>query len=167
MGLFGKKEIESIECPHVKGLPSVNAGRLCKIFIDGDSLKVSIADGGVVKIKWGKTFTIPIKNVISFDVVSQKEIAQKSKSVIGRGIAGGLIFGPVGAIIGGMSGIGAKEQKNTQYFVNIAFYDSNDQMHVIIFKDITALRSMNFAEKFTKQYLDKNLDTNDAGEIVL
>ena len=36
---------------------------------------------------------------------------QQEKSVIGRAIAGGLLAGPVGAIVGGMSGIGAKEVK--------------------------------------------------------
>ncbi len=35
---------------------------------------------------------------------------EKDKSVIGRAIVGGLLLGPVGAIVGGMSGIGTKKE---------------------------------------------------------
>lgn len=52
----------------------------------------------------GNTFQINLKNVELL-----KEITEKDKSVIGRAVVGGLIFGAVGAIVGGMSGIGKKE----------------------------------------------------------
>jgi hypothetical protein len=40
-----------------------------------------------------------------------QDYTQKDKSVIGRAIIGGLLLGPLGAVVGGMSGIGAKEVK--------------------------------------------------------
>lgn len=39
------------------------------------------------------------------------EVIEKDKSVILRAVAGGVLLGPVGAVVGGMSGIGTK--KNT------------------------------------------------------
>jgi len=39
---------------------------------------------------------------------AEYEQITKDKSVIGRAIVGGLLLGPVGAIVGGMSGIGTK-----------------------------------------------------------
>lgn len=41
---------------------------------------------------------------------AEYETIEKDKSVIGRAIVGGLLLGPVGAIVGGMSGIGTKKE---------------------------------------------------------
>ena len=41
---------------------------------------------------------------------AEYETIEKDKSVIGRAVVGGLLLGPVGAIVGGMSGIGAKKE---------------------------------------------------------
>jgi len=42
----------------------------------------------------------------------------KDKSSIGRAVIGGVIFGPVGAIVGGISGVGAKQAKTTYLIIN-------------------------------------------------
>ena len=41
---------------------------------------------------------------------AEYETIEKDKSVIGRAVVGGLLLGPVGAIVGGMSGIGTKKE---------------------------------------------------------
>ncbi len=67
----------------------------------------------------------PIHNaqIISLRKTTQEELTKMDKSVIGRAVVGGLILGPLGAIVGGMSGIGSKEKFiNKQYFV-INFWD--------------------------------------------
>ena len=49
-------------------------------------------------------------NILSVNLEGQNQLfEQKNKSVIGRAIVGGLILGPVGAIVGGMTGIGQKQ----------------------------------------------------------
>ena len=49
-------------------------------------------------------------NILSVNLEGQNQLLeQKNKSVIGRAIVGGLILGPVGAIVGGMTGIGQKQ----------------------------------------------------------
>ena len=49
-------------------------------------------------------------DILSVNLEGQNQLfEQKNKSVIGRAIAGGLILGPVGAIVGGMTGIGQKQ----------------------------------------------------------
>lgn len=40
---------------------------------------------------------------------ADKVIENKEKSVVGRALAGGLLFGPVGAIVGGMTGMKDKK----------------------------------------------------------
>ncbi len=67
----------------------------------------------------------PIHNaqIISLRKTTQEELTKMDKSVIGRAVVGGLILGPLGALVGGMSGIGSKEKFiNKQYFV-INFWD--------------------------------------------
>lgn len=55
------------------------------------------------------------------NIYTEEEILEKSKSVVGRAAAGSILFGPLGAIIGGMSGIGNTTQKKTNYFYTIIF----------------------------------------------
>jgi len=37
-------------------------------------------------------------------------VKEEDKSVVGRAVVGGLLFGPLGAVVGGMSGVGKKEK---------------------------------------------------------
>lgn len=55
-----------------------------------------------------KNFKFEIQQAYS---PAEYESITKDKSVIGRAIVGGLLLGPVGAIVGGMSGIGTKTSK--------------------------------------------------------
>lgn len=52
------------------------------------------------------------------EVISSTEIEEKNKSVAGRAIVGGLLLGPLGAIVGGIDGTGKKVKKELKvYFV--------------------------------------------------
>ena len=75
-----------------------------------------------------KTFNINFDNIK--DVELLKEIKHKNKSVVGRAVVGGLLLGPVGAVVGGMSGLGQKEEKD--YYLKIS--TSN---HELIFKALS------------------------------
>lgn len=74
--------------------------------------KIKIEDNEVWLEVDGKSFCIKLKNVELL-----KEAREEEKSVIGHAIAGGIVLGPIGAIIGGMSGIGKKEIKD--YYLKI------------------------------------------------
>lgn len=60
--------------------------------------------------------------LISVTFADQSELLRQNKSVIGRAIVGNILMGPMGAIIGGMSGIGTKSAKNNSYLV-INYWD--------------------------------------------
>lgn len=62
-------------------------------------------------------FPIHRSQIISMKKTSQEEIAKTSKKVIGRAVVGGLILGPIGAVVGGMSGMGHQKIVNKHYLV--------------------------------------------------
>lgn len=43
--------------------------------------------------------------------ISHKQLGTEDKSVIGRAVVGGLLLGPLGAVVGGISGVGSKTKR--------------------------------------------------------
>lgn len=75
--------------------------------------KIRIDNGDVLLDIDKKTYSVKLKNVELL-----QEITETDKSVIKRALVGGILLGPVGAIVGGMSGIGTK--KNKAYYLKIS-----------------------------------------------
>jgi hypothetical protein len=59
------------------------------------------------------------------DRTSMVKWIEKEKTVIGRAIASAIICGPIGAIVGGISGIGKKKIGNPHYLI-VNFWEIND-----------------------------------------
>jgi hypothetical protein len=62
-------------------------------------------------------------------IESRQQIVQKrEKSIIGRALLDGILFGPVGAVIGGMTGIGHREIKvsEVENILTVKVKDTND-----------------------------------------
>ena len=58
--------------------------------------------------------------IINTQFADTAELAKQNKSVVGRAVVGGLIMRPLGAIVGGMTGIGTKSAKNNSYLTRLA-----------------------------------------------
>lgn len=71
------------------------------------------------------------ESIVKTEYLSEKEIIEKSKSVVGRATTGALLFGPVGALIGGMSGIG-KSQKQVSHLYYVIHYINSKSEEAII-----------------------------------
>lgn len=56
-------------------------------------------------------YSVNACDILAFDIVKTSEL--EKQSVIGRGAVGGLLFGPVGAVLGGMSAAGKQKIKST------------------------------------------------------
>jgi hypothetical protein len=82
---------------------------------------------------------------------------KKEKSVIGRAIVGGILLGPLGAIIGGTSGIGEKEQKAKMpdLFLTIVF-DNNGEEYFINFS--LSYKRKNDVVFFFKRYYNNKFE---------
>ncbi len=66
-------------------------------------------------------FDIHDSQIIKVFKSTQEDLILQNKSVIGRAAAGGLLLGPFGAIIGGMSGLGTKSKSKKSVFLIINY----------------------------------------------
>ena len=76
------------------------------------------------------------EQITGINVTSEEEILEKSKSVTGRAVIGGVLLGPLGAIVGGMSGIGDKKKEKTRYYLIINYKSKDDEIKVLSFEVI-------------------------------
>lgn len=141
----------------VDGLPISNKNKV-EIILEEEYIIINETRLNGFKFEVINTFKIKIENVLDIMVATDKEIIEKNKSVIGRG-AVGLLFGPVGAVLGGMSGIGTKKivKKKDTLFV-ISYMSKEEEIKNITFKAneaIAKLAAKNFASAVKRMYLSE------------
>ncbi|XWN36814.1 MAG: NINE protein [Balneola sp.] len=104
-----------------------------------------------------KKFEVPYSNIITVQYEDRDSLGNyrtKDKSVVGRAVAGGLLLGPLGAVIGGMSGIGTKSKKldqETDYLI-INYWDKSTKSNEVLLFSGKNRRSEfnNFVNDFLK-----------------
>ncbi len=87
-----------------------------------DGIEISIARG------FKKEILHTITNIDSIDFYTEDEI---KNSVIGRAIIGGLLFGGLGAVIGGMSGI---NRTKLTYYMLIKYDNGQELLYQLVGK---------------------------------
>ena len=75
------------------------------------------------------------------------EIQEKNKSTIGRAVAGGLLFGGAGAIVGAMTANGTKEKKVTKLMFIISYTSSKGEDCFLQFEDTRHYKGKKLSEK--------------------
>lgn len=100
---------------HQAGLPLAQDAA-CTIFYDADRFRIN---GG------GNTFELLYEKLTDISVKTDTEIQRQYVSSVGGAIAGGMVFGSLGAIVGGR----AKQKKTTESTYYLIFtYNSNNQI---------------------------------------
>ena len=80
--------------------------------------------------RMNKKMSVSLKyeKITNCEYVTEKDIQEKSKSVLGRAAIGNLLLGPVGAVVGGMSGLnGTKKKTKIRNFIIINYTSNNDE----------------------------------------
>ena len=116
----------------------LKAGNMYDVSLYDDYLEVK-APAGSVKLKYDQ--------ITDVYYGLQTEIKEKSKSVIGRAAAGGLLFGGVGAIVGGISGTGSKDVKTKKFMFIISYRSSSGEDTFISFEDTRMYKGVKVANK--------------------
>lgn len=98
------------------------------------------------------------------DVVYSAEVEEisKSKSSIGRAVAGGMLFGGVGAVVGAISGTGTKTKKERHFYFIIAYNSAQGEEKFLQFEDTRLYKGTKIAKKLKELCrLDDNNSTDD------
>ena len=136
--IFGKKNKDgnrSVNLVFVDGVASYSKGIAVELSMDDKeqclAMKAKVfKDKPIIKLKY--------EQIIAANVVTEKEIIESDKSVVGRAVVGGVLLGPLGAIVGGMSGIGNKTKSNTHYFMVINYKSNTEETKVLSFEIVGA-----------------------------
>lgn len=89
------------------------------------------------------------------------ELIQKPKSVIGRAVVGGVIFGGVGAIVGAASGTGTKTGKKTHLYFIISYTSSDGEDKYIQFEDTRVYKGLKLSKRLKELTHVESAPTSD------
>ena len=120
-----EKDILKINVSHYEGL-DIREEANCILKITNYHLKYCDIRGQVIK-------EISLKDIINVGVINDKHLKEKNKSVIGRGIAGGLLFGSVGLVLGGLSGTGTKQIKEDVQYIVVNYNENNENKVISVY----------------------------------
>lgn len=95
-----EKEQRTIRGAHIAGLP-LRENVLCTVYLNDDNIEITSS---------GNIFKINLDRVTDLTLKTESEISVQSVSSAGGAIAGAVLFGPVGALIGGR----VKQKKDVQ-----------------------------------------------------
>lgn len=108
-----------------EGLDIFN-GAECYIFITNMNVKIKNKYNKVIKV-------ISLNDIVNAAIIDDKELVETDKSVIGRGLIGGVLFGGVGLVLGGLSGVGSKVMKNASFLV-INYKEDNEDKVITLYE---------------------------------
>lgn len=114
----------------------------------GNIVKVALCDDHLEIIYFGaKPLTLNYNQIENVIFTTESKIVEKEKSIAGRIIAGSILLGNTGAIIGAASSLKPKQKRElTSYFI-IAYKSSSGESAFLIFEDISALKGRKLANK--------------------
>lgn len=135
---------------HYEGL-GIKEGANCIIRLTNYNLQLC-------DVKKRPILNISLKDISNVAIISDNELIEKDKSVIGRGVVGSVLFGGAGLILGGLSGLKKKQvMQNIDYL--IINYKSNGEDKVVnvyanegVF-DKGFMKGLNYAMDMSKQEL--------------
>lgn len=158
MGIFSKKNKNgdrSINLSFVDGIDGYGKGLAVELALNSDRECLIIKSRIVKK----PDVNLEFSRIIGVNVISEKDIIENNKSVTGRAIVGGVLLGPLGAIVGGMSGIGNKCKSETHYFIVINYKSKEAEIKVLSFEIVGAsLHWASFVEELRSKIKEINID---------
>ncbi|OPA76620.1 hypothetical protein BVG16_15675 [Paenibacillus selenitireducens] len=117
--------LATVPLKHVEGLP----------LAENSHCMVSVAEDKVIIEGGGTDFNIGVSQIRAAEIKTDVEIANIVHSSAAKGIAGGLLFGPIGLVVG--SRAMNKEKKTYSYYLVINYTNSAGELAVVMFESGT------------------------------
>lgn len=101
-------------------------------------------------------FYIAHEQIIDMRFIPHSQLATENKSVLGRAVVGGLLLGPLAAVVGGISGIGTKVKSVGEFLFAINFWDVyTHRVQTILI--CTQYEGIRFVERVEAEKAKKNI----------
>lgn len=102
--------------------------------------------------------SIELKDISNVAIISDKELIQKDKSVIKRGLVGGVLFGGVGLFLGALDGVGSKTKEQNIDYLIINYKDNGEDKVINVYAnsgviDNGFMKGLNYAIDISKKEL--------------
>lgn len=133
-----------VSIPHVNGLP-IAENTLCQIYYTDDNIFI---DGS------GQSFNLSNEKISAIEIKTDVEIQKQYVSSVAGGITGTIVFGPLGALIGGR--VKEKKIKNTTRYLIIT-YTSDNEIKYLGFDITYTPKALEIIKLFNKNNLNKNI----------
>lgn len=131
MGLFSKKDDKrKINTFYIDGLNIYSENTPITLILDDDKECL------VIESKLDKNLVVNLKyeQITAANVVTKKEVLETSKNSLGRAAVGGVLLGPLGAIVGGISGVGNKKSEQLNYYIVINYLSKENEVRIMSFE---------------------------------
>ena len=109
---------------HVDGIPFLGGK---EVFLELSPEKLFIKD------KENATYSVKLDNIVDVKIKTETEITEQERNIIARAIAGGILFGELGAIVGGLSGIPKRQIKISHDFLIINYISKEGDKKLLMF----------------------------------
>jgi hypothetical protein len=159
----------------VSGLSLSDPKAQLEITFDEENLVITETGFSGFKKKVANTFRIPLSNVLETMVTTEEEFYEKQKSVVGRGLAGGIVGGVAtggilflpGVILGGLSGLGKKQKSKNLPVYLVSYVSSTGEPKGITFSlpALSVLTTKGFDTALKKKL--KTVARSDAAKSLL
>lgn len=135
---------------HYEGL-GIRQGANCIVKLSNYELKLC-------DIKGRPIISISLKDISNVAIISDKDIIEKDKSVIGRGVVGSVLFGGAGLILGGLSGLNKKQVVEYVDYLIINYKENGEDKVINVYANVGVLnkgfmRALNYAIDMSKKEL--------------
>ncbi len=160
MGFFKSKKgsIISDYFQSTQKQAGLTIGEMCDVAIFDDHIEL---EGTIHKNK----ARLSLEQITDVYYGVETEIIQKSKSVIGRAVTGGLLLGGMGAVVGAASGVSPKQKKKHHFIFIISYTSSDGSDQFLQFEDTRLYKGAKVAKTLKEQC---NFPKNEnVGELIL
>ncbi|MBD3107907.1 hypothetical protein IEO70_05970 [Bacillus sp. AGMB 02131] len=161
MGLFNtksKKGFPIVILKLVDGIP-LPIDAMIKLEADDDQEKIRFT----VPFMKKEPVTLAYDQITDIEAFTEEQIKEKDKSVVGRAVVGGLLIGPLGAIVGGISGIGSKKKKKSKLFVVINYISKDGETKSISFEDTRMYFTNQFISHIKSKIQKADVNSDSSG----